>query len=150
MACKCSVHHCIVTANAPHGEGGGIFNALTGTLTVTTSEVRSRTPIIHTSTLYPHLLLHHTSSSQVHDNTANKNGGGIYNCGTLTLIGSQIHKNTASLAQGGGIGNEGNLTITNGSSIDNNGAQGEGGGIYAGSNGGGVPNAYLTITDSEV
>jgi hypothetical protein len=70
---KCSVHHCIVTATrAPHGGGGGIFNALKGTLTIIGSEVRravvlrllftlpvsiptsfSTTPPLHRSTITP-------------------------------------------------------------------------------------------------
>ena len=57
---KCSVHHCIVTAGAPHGEGGGIFNALTGTLTVTTSEVRRAVGL---RTLFTPPLSIHTSFS---------------------------------------------------------------------------------------
>ncbi len=54
-------------------------------------------------------------------------GGGIYNRGTLSLIGSTISSNSAT-NQGGGLYNQGNLTIAN-STFFGNSATGQGGAI---------------------
>ena len=56
-----------------------------------------------------------------------KNGGGIYNLGTLTLEGGKLSGNIAT-ENGGGVYNEGSVTVTGGSVINNSGK--EGGGIY--------------------
>ncbi len=92
-------------------------------------------------------------------------GGGIYNAGTLTLIGVRVHDNKA--VDGGGIYNARTLTLDTQSSVDANTAV-DGGGIYnagtltlsgqssvhgntATDKGGGIYNAgTLVLNDAEV
>src|SRR5262249_14188557 len=54
-------------------------------------------------------------------------GGGIFNQGSLTLVGCAISTNSAAL--GGGIANEGSLTLT-GTSLVEDTATTEGGGVW--------------------
>ncbi len=77
--------------------------------------------------------------SNVHDNSASFNGGGIYNgAGSLTIQGGHIENNTAD--GGGGIYNDGSLSLI-GTTISNNSAGG----------GGGIRNAgVLTVTASTI
>ncbi len=56
-------------------------------------------------------------------------GGGILNGGTVTLNGSTVSNNTASIFGGGGITNVGGTVTLNGSTVSNNTANGDGGGI---------------------
>ncbi len=52
------------------------------------------------------------NSTSVHDNTADNDGGGIRNAGTLDLNdSSSVHHNTAG-TDGGGIFNNGNGTLS--------------------------------------
>ncbi len=93
------------------------------------------------------------------------NGGGIDNCGTLTVTESIIENSSAN-SSGGGISNAVTLTVTN-STVENNNASNNGGGIdnsgtltvtgstinnnNAGNNGGGIGNSgTLTVTDSTI
>jgi predicted outer membrane repeat protein len=100
-----------------------------------------------------------------HPNGQEPQGGGIYNAGTLTLIGVRVHDNKA--VDGGGIYNAGTLTLDTHSSVDTNTAF-DGGGIYnagtltlsgqssvhgntATNKGGGIYNAgTLVLNDAEV
>ena len=64
--------------------------------------------------------------------TGNKSefAGGIYNNGTLTLAaGSRVSDNTADF-EGGGIYNDGTVTLEGGSNVSGNAAGSSGGGIY--------------------
>ncbi len=92
--------------------GGGIDNA--GTLTV--------------------------SDSAIENCSAYLAGGGVYGSGAITVTGSTIANNNASLSSGGGIYSAGGLTVS-GSTIEGNSASGDGGGIFA---------EGATITDSIV
>jgi predicted outer membrane repeat protein len=98
----------------------------------------------------------------ISNGSSSDSGAGIYNRGTLTLVGVSVTKNTAS--QGGGIYNypTGTLTLEAGSSVSENTATFDGGGIYnngtvtleAGSSvsgntasfGGGIVNIAGTVT----
>jgi hypothetical protein len=95
----------IVTGNAA-GDGGGILNAGTGTMTM--------------------------SGDTVNNNTAKSFGGGIDNAGTLTIINCTIAANTAN--QGGGIINIGVLNMENSTVASNTvtGSGANGGGIWTG------------------
>ncbi|KJK59053.1 hypothetical protein [Saccharothrix sp. ST-888] len=64
-------------------------------------------------------------NTQVVDNQATQNGGGLTNDGSLTLIRTQVTGNTAGL-QGGGIGNTGTLRLQD-SEINSNQANTAGG-----------------------
>jgi hypothetical protein len=70
------------------------------------------------------------TNSNVSDNTATTNGGGINNQGTLKLTNSNVSGNTAT-SYGGGIDNQGILSLTQ-SSVSKNTATSVGGGISSG------------------
>jgi transcriptional regulator with XRE-family HTH domain len=67
------------------------------------------------------------SNSTISGNSANAEGGGIYNVGKMTVNNSTISDNSAS-APGGGIYNEGEMAVSN-STISGNSTHLEGGGI---------------------
>lgn len=95
----------------PMGIGGGIINRPGGVLTITNSVVRG--------------------------NHAYHSGGGIYNDGTLTAVGTDVTGNSADFTRyaiprwsyGGGIMNGAVLDFTGGSISDNESAQ-QGGGLW--------------------
>jgi hypothetical protein len=133
------INNCIISSNATSsfdeglcGNGGGIYNDYSSTLTITESTISGNT----------------TSSS---DDFCNE-GGGIYNEGSLTISGSTISGNTAFSScdfggSGGGISNFGSLTIS-GSTISGNTASSS---ARDGGNGGGISNFWrLTITESTI
>jgi hypothetical protein len=106
-------NNCSVYDNSAYGDGGGIVNHGTGTLTITDSEVH-------------------------HNRAHNQGGGGIQNdlYATLAIINCSFHHNDAD-SGGGGIHNNGRLTIAD-SSVFHNAAlagggpsrHGLGGGIF--------------------
>ncbi|MEH2083719.1 MAG: DUF4347 domain-containing protein [Nostoc sp.] len=69
------------------------------------------------------------TNSNVSNNTATSNGGGINNKGTLKLTNTNVSGNTATYS-GGGIANQGILSLTKSSIFDNT-ATSSGGGIYS-------------------
>jgi hypothetical protein len=112
------------------GDGGGIYNAGTLTLTNTT-------------------LTGSTAGSQ-DPSTSDGLGGGIYNTGTLTVTGSTISGNgSGTLLLGGGIYSTGTLTVT-GSTISDNDAYWEYGGGGEGYGGGIYSTGTLTVTGSTI
>ena len=88
-------------------KGGGVYNAIGATLTIT--------------------------GAGVHSNTASQQGGGVYNesGGVVSISNSGIGTNAGNSAQqnGGGIWNNGVLTLTR-ATVANNTANQDGGGIY--------------------
>jgi len=124
---------------------GGIFNARSGTLTLTRDTVLGNTfsGIVNYGTLM-------VTDSTVLGNTSNHRGGGITNYGTLTLTNSTISGNAAA-SDGGGIANlkdianlkGSTLTVTN-STISGNTATGNGGGIFNDSD------SQITLTNSTI
>ena len=97
------------------GHGGGIYNAIGGTLMLTDSIVSGN-----------------TVSNLVNDGY----GGGIYNAGALALNNSTLRYNQTygDHCHGGGIHNAGTLTLTNSAIAGNNASTdlgyGDGGGVY--------------------
>ena len=75
----------------------------------------------------------------IQDNYA-ENGGGVFNDGTMTLIGCTVAGNSVQQG-GGGIFSYGTLTLT-GCTLSGNTSGGPGGGIYNGNGG-----VHLTLTD---
>ncbi len=117
--------------------GGGIFNRGTLTVmdtTVTNSRVEGINPGgggIYNQTGGVLTLINSRISNNAADNTSSvnfKQGGGIYNLGTLTVRNSNISVND-SCNQGGGIYSTGNLTIEN-STISGNTSREVAGGLY--------------------
>jgi CSLREA domain-containing protein len=68
------------------------------------------------------------SNSTLSGNSAHGDGGGIYNLGTLTVSNSTLSGNSANRFAGGGIYNFGTLTVSN-STLSGNSASSRGGGI---------------------
>src|SRR5262249_14219416 len=69
------------------------------------------------------------TNSQITDSTA-KQGGAIYNEGTLTITAGSTISGCSATDSGGAIYNEGTLTIMSGSTIRGSSAVTSGGGIY--------------------
>jgi predicted outer membrane repeat protein len=121
---------------APHGfshvsVGGGIYNDLSGTLTVDESTVSGNSAAFGGGIDSEGPLA--VSGSTVSSNSAGISGGGIYSLDILTMSGSAVSGNTAA-ALGGGIVVDFNLTASNtisSSALAGNAAGLDGGGIYA-------------------
>ena len=127
-----------------HGYFSGIHNR--GNLTLTDSTVTANTGggIYNqqgAQTPVPSLTL---INSTVSGNTSVSHGGGIWNDGNVTLIGSTVSENVVveGPAEGGGIYNDGGMELVDSTIRDNVG--GQGGGISNGSDG------RLTLTNSTV
>ena len=110
-------------------DGGGIYVAPNGGLTLTNSTVSGNSTtfiegggILNSGSL---TLINSTVSS----NFGNKHGGGISNGGTLVIINSTISGNSAGQFEGGGIYNS-NATMILNSTISGNSAGTDGGGVY--------------------
>jgi hypothetical protein len=100
-----------ISENRTDGDGGGISN--TGTLTVTNSTINNNNGgggIFNSGTL---TVTNSTISGNFHD----LHGGGINNAGTATVTNSTIYGNTGE--GGGGIFNDGTMTLIS-STISNN------------------------------
>ncbi|MBR5415503.1 MAG: hypothetical protein IK105_06160 [Thermoguttaceae bacterium] len=153
-----------------YGEGGGICN--TGTLTITNSTISGNTASGGGGNygdgggIYNESGTLTITNSTISGNTASDDGGGIYNeSGTLTITNSTVSGNTADW--GGGICNDGTLTITN-STVSGNETFAFGGGInniagmltltgstvtenYSDVDGGGIYNlGTLVVTNSAI
>jgi len=123
-----SISGLTISGGSTTGDGGGIDNA--GTLTLTNSTVSNNSAangggIENAGTLT-------LADSTVADNSADA-GGGIVNNATMTLTNSTIASNSATI--GGGLLNDGTLTSVNSTIAGNNvGRFGSGGGLdaYAG------------------
>ncbi len=112
-----------ISNGSPAGNGGGIRNV--GTLTVTNTTVSGNTAsngggIVNVGTLT-------VTNTTVSGNSATSAGGGIANNDTLTLINSTFSNNTATIF-GGGIVNSFRLQVIN-STISGNSAIAYGGGV---------------------
>lgn len=124
----------VVSQNTTDGDGGGIENNVTGTLTLIGSSVLDN---VAESDILPYI-----------SNLVFEDGGGIYNHGTLTLSNSIVSGNTATKYGGGIVNGRGAATalITNTTITDNTACQG-GGGIVNGAHDGMVT---LTLINSTV
>ena len=68
-----------------------------------------------------------SGSSFTSNSASNASGGGVYNLGTLTVIGSTFTNNSANLGFGGGLANSGGtLTVINSTFTDNSALAGGG------------------------
>jgi predicted outer membrane repeat protein len=131
------VHNLTIANGNSTGDGGGIYN--TGTLTVTDSTFSDNSANFNGAGIYNNGTLTVTNST-FSDNSAYTSGGGIYNTGTgtLTVTNSTFSGNGVD-GYGGGIYNDGTLMVTN-STFSENGVYDLGGGIYN--------SGTLTVTDS--
>jgi Asparaginase len=122
--------------SASGGNGGGVYNADSGTLTASACSVHDNQAIQNGGGFYEegsNASLNIVSGCSIIGNNAN-NGGGIYiRIGTCTVRNSSIYYNYAS-AFGGGIyiaGSTQNTFSMNGGTLDGNYAYFNGGGIFA-------------------
>jgi hypothetical protein len=115
-------------ANNTGGNGGGIINGLSGTLTVTNGTFYGNSDtagiggggILNVGTL--------TVSGSTFTGNSGANGGGIFNnMGNATVNNSTFYGNIAAY-KGGGIENDGTMTVIN-NTISGNTSGGVGGGI---------------------
>ena len=144
-----SISGVTITGGQAAGDGGGLYNSGTTTLTDCTVSDNSAgsgggmaTSGSGTTTL---------TDCTVSGNTASSEGGGLYNLGTSTLTDCTVSGNTAgngvATAKGGGIYNSGLLTLT-GSTITGNQRQY---GTTTPAYGGGIFNSgTLTVTSSTI
>jgi hypothetical protein len=119
-----------ITGNTTGAYGGGIFNFLGGTVTITDSTISGNTAF-DGGGIYNELSAKITIIRSVIElNHATSRGGGIRNRGELVLMDSLFHKNTAVI-DGGGIvaflAKGASMTITNSTFSEN--AAGSGGAI---------------------
>jgi CSLREA domain-containing protein len=116
-------------------KGGGVYNAISATLTITSAGVHSNTASQEGGGVYNEsggvVSISNSGIGTDAGNSAQQNGGGIWNNGVLTLTSATVASNTAS-QNGGGIYNasNGNATVAF-AGVNNNQAQGNhGGGVY--------------------
>lgn len=127
--------NCYVSSNSS-SKGGGIYNKKTLSMTdVTISENRAESggAVYNVKTGNVSML---SNSSSVSQNSAEKNGAGIYNEGIFTAKEGEITKNTlvqSDEGQGAGIYNEGTVYLS-GANVKNHTAQ-QGGAVYNTSSG---------------
>jgi predicted outer membrane repeat protein len=123
-----------LSGNSAFLDGGGIDN--TGTLTVTNSILTGNSSTAGSGGggggIYNTGSILRVSNSTLSDNTAFFGGAGIYNTGFGGLTVTDTTLDSNHTAWGGGIyNNQGALTVT-GSTLSGNSASNFGGGIYAG------------------
>ncbi len=128
-----TVEGSIVSANTATHRGGGIYN-VSGTTTLVGSTIAANTAqtgggIHNNGTL--NVQNGSIIGGVGAGNLATHGGGGIYNfdSGMTTVNDSTVSANTAN-SQGGGIDNRGTLNVQNGSTVSDNEAHGGGGGIF--------------------
>ena len=129
-----------------NGLGGGIMTeSSTSILTLTNSTVSGNSANSQGGGIYNSSGTLTLTNSTISGNTASSNGGGgIFTIGTLTLTNSIVSGNTASNNSGGGIFNSANNTITlTNSTVSGNTGTFNGGGIFSNS-------GTLTLTNSTV
>ena len=103
----------IANGNSGTGNGGGILNA--GSLTLTNSTINGNAGA-NGSGIYNSRNLTVTGST-LSSNTATTQGGGIYNAATVSLTNSTLTGNSG--ADGSAVYNTSSLTITNGTLSNN-------------------------------
>jgi hypothetical protein len=119
-------------------QGGGLYNAASGTLTVIGCALNGNSAV---------------GTSSV-TGSGSGQGGGIYNLGTLTVTDSALSGNSASgvgqgVGQGGGLYNSGGTVSITGSTLVDNAASSNGTAGAGGADGGGIlSDGTLIITAS--
>jgi CSLREA domain-containing protein len=115
--------------------GGGVYNAISATLTITSAGVHSNTASQEGGGVYNEsggvVSISNSGIGTDAGNSAQQNGGGIWNNGVLTLTSATVANNIAG-QDGGGVvnANNGNATVAF-ARVNNNQAQGNhGGGVY--------------------
>jgi hypothetical protein len=144
-----TVSACRFIGNQAYYSGGGIYNEGPGTLTITDCTITANSTISGDGGgLYGDSTLGGGTVSvlrcDISANTANYNGGGIANYGTMMITESTASDNLAleSGGSGGGVSTSGTMVIERCTISDNTSMQGGGGGIASGG-------AYPLTLDSD-
>ncbi len=116
-----------IRANVAANSGSGIFNDVSGAVTIIGSSVISNTSLNGSAGGISNAGSMTLINSSVISNTSGGSGGGIGNAGTLSLSYSTVMSNTAN-GVGGGIGSSGTVMMSH-STIAGNRAD-NGGGLY--------------------
>ena len=119
-----------ITGGNNSGNGGGIYN--TGTLTLTGGSITGNRATGEAGGVYNGGTIN-LSSGSITRNTAGLSGGGIFNAETLTITGGGITSNTATGWHGGGVYNGGTMNLSGGSITGNTAQGGQGSGQGGGS-----------------
>jgi predicted outer membrane repeat protein len=130
----------LVTLNSAQGSGGGVYS--NGPVTLVHTTVENNTAVVDGGGVWAGKDLTVIQGSLVTDNTAGRNGGGLYENGTgttVTVTDSEVRNNRATNGQGGGIWAQFNVILTR-SYLHNNTARQDGGGIYS-------EDGNVTVTD---
>lgn len=115
--------------SAQSGFGGAIWNLDLGTVTVSNSTLSDNSATFGGGIENYYASNVTLSNSTLSGNSASKDGGGIFNLGTLTVNNSTLSGNSAGI-YGGGIENYLGTLAVSGSILSDNSAGSEGGGIY--------------------
>ena len=121
-----------ITGNSAN-QGGGVFNAAEGTVTMTDATITKNSALYGLGVYNAGIFNLNSASGKISENTtteAETNGGGVYNTGVLTVDNGEISKNSVA-GNGGGIANVGGnarLTLTYGRIEKNEAALG--GGVF--------------------
>jgi len=156
---KLTVSDATVTGNTQTIDGAGIYNGSGATLTLTGTTVSDDTSTGDGGGIYNEGRLTLTGSTVQGDKAGNGtstgtgDGGGIYNyAGTVTLTGSTVEENAATV-DGGGLYNAsvslsqgGLVTLTGDTFVNDEAVFGDGGGIYNDAN---VTLAGTTVTAND-
>ena len=134
------------------GQGGGLYNEVTGAATIVDTVVSNNTVISGPTAVNSRLVLGAgvynaggltlEAGSVDHNATKQSNtalGGGIYNTGTVSVNGSEIRDNVAF--RGGGVYNLGGTVTLVNVAVDGNSANSDGG-VYS--------NGSLTVSEGEI
>ena len=118
-------------------DGGGIHNARTGTLTLTSSKVSGNSAVgvdnfddkVYGGGIYSYDATLNINKSTISGNTASSYGGGLNAVlGTVTIRNSNVSGNSAA-NDGGGLQNSQGTMVVRQSKISNNSVSSDGGGI---------------------
>ncbi|MFN4292685.1 MAG: choice-of-anchor Q domain-containing protein [Thermoflexales bacterium] len=125
--------------------GGGIYNSNTGSgVSIQSSQIADNRAVENGGGIYnagPDVFI---QSSQIADNQADQDGGGIYNAAGAFVVVIQSHALTNTAINGGGLYNMGGASVGN-SVFGANQASQDGGGLY---NDAGA--LFMSINDSQV
>ena len=129
----------VFAANPPEERGGGIYNGLGGTLTISNSTLMNNGASAGGGIFIGGGFVTLTNSTL--SNNVGR-GGGINNDSALTISDTTFSGNRTNSSWGGAIHNSGTVTLTNSTFSNNSASFGNGGAIYNG------PGSTVMLTNS--
>ena len=119
----------VITGGSSAADGGGIYVASTGQLTLESGTISSNKAKGNGGGVYSEGTVT-VSGGKISNNSSEKDGGGIYNEGTLTISDGEISDNTAKSSGGAVSIKSGTVTVTGGTMTGNTATTYHGGAIY--------------------